>query len=92
MIRSRKRSVPVSWKSIANYFVRSESENVNDSVTLLSVQVSDPVSLPVAPPAKRIKQRTSGFDPSWKEDFPWVKEVDGGIIIPNYFQFFYIIS
>ncbi|XP_052212530.1 zinc finger protein 862-like [Dreissena polymorpha] len=32
------------------------------------------------PPTKRSKQRASGFDSSWKQDFPWVTEVEGGMM------------
>lgn len=34
-----------------------------------------------APSPKRSKTRASGFDPSWKDDFPWVEEVKDGEVI-----------
>ncbi|KAH3785066.1 hypothetical protein DPMN_163149 [Dreissena polymorpha] len=82
MFRSKKRPVPVSVKSvITNFLVRINNEpSLSESSISERESVQDVASdhETSQPPTKRSKQRASGFDSSWKQDCPWVTEVEGG--------------
>jgi hypothetical protein len=56
--------------------VETVSNSDNDQVTSSSETVQ-----------RAKKQRLSGFDPKWKNDFPWVKEVEDGKSYKLFFFF-----
>ena len=89
--------------SIQSFFLPSVSDNEseNEHVSLPPPKVqkisdarasSDIVSdARLSPQTPSNKERSSGFNPAWKLEFPWVREVENGMCTFKIFLFYKLI-